>query len=260
MFGRWLCMGSRPPTRGVKESHVRSKRPEHCDDHYNKRLHGWYGAIQRQWCYVRCLQYDLSKFCHYNTVLVDHGDPSINTVLTAPTNKPGVALLDFVIFPPRWFVTEHTFKPPYYHRNCMSEFMGLFHGGYEWPRDISVTKFDDDIVMLGFADPFNIYGLLDKRNNEARTTDSSTSIPYPPGFSLLAKDYSNIVINSPDVGICSDLLVMARRNSSPCQSIGLSSRVMEDTVPADVYSSPVGSKPIHGSHKGGSLLEVLDRH
>ncbi|GJV26332.1 RNA-directed DNA polymerase, eukaryota, partial [Tanacetum coccineum] len=50
----------------------------------------------------------------------------------------------------------------------------------------------------------------------------------------------------------------ARRNSSPCQSIGLSSRVMEDTVPADVYSSPVGSKPIHGSHKGGSLLEVLD--
>ncbi|GJY63978.1 homogentisate 1,2-dioxygenase [Tanacetum coccineum] len=131
MFGRWLCMGSRPPTRGVKESHVRSKRPEHCDDHYNKRLHGWYGAIQRQWCYVHCLQYDLSKFCHYNTVLVDHGDPSINTVLTAPTDKPGVALLDFVIFPPRWFVAEHTFRPPYYHRNCMSEFMGLFHGGYE---------------------------------------------------------------------------------------------------------------------------------
>ena len=53
------------------------------------------------------------------------------TVLTAPTDKPGVALLDFVIFPPRWLVAEHTFRPPYYHRNCMSEFMGLIHGNYE---------------------------------------------------------------------------------------------------------------------------------
>lgn len=52
-------------------------------------------------------------------------------VLTAPTDKPGVALLDFVIFPPRWSVAEHTFRPPYYHRNCMSEFMGLIRGGYE---------------------------------------------------------------------------------------------------------------------------------
>ncbi|XP_044465479.1 homogentisate 1,2-dioxygenase-like [Mangifera indica] len=80
-------------------------------------------------------KYDLSKFCPYNTVLVDHGDPSINTVLTAPTDKPGVALLDFVIFPPRWLVAEHTFRPPYYHRNCMSEFMGLIYGGYEAKAD-----------------------------------------------------------------------------------------------------------------------------
>ncbi|KAL0353804.1 UNVERIFIED_CONTAM: Homogentisate 1,2-dioxygenase [Sesamum angustifolium] len=80
-------------------------------------------------------KFDLSKFCPYNTVLVDHGDPSINTVLTAPTERPGVALLDFVIFPPRWLVAEHTFRPPYYHRNCMSEFMGLIHGGYEAKAD-----------------------------------------------------------------------------------------------------------------------------
>ncbi|ESQ43083.1 hypothetical protein EUTSA_v100136911mg, partial [Eutrema salsugineum] len=79
--------------------------------------------------------YDLQKFCPYNTVLVDHGDPSINTVLTAPTDKPGVALLDFVIFPPRWLVAEHTFRPPYYHRNCMSEFMGLIYGAYEAKAD-----------------------------------------------------------------------------------------------------------------------------
>ncbi|KAJ8765231.1 hypothetical protein K2173_011911 [Erythroxylum novogranatense] len=80
-------------------------------------------------------KYDLSKFCPYNTVLIDHSDPSINTVLTAPTDKPGVALLDFVIFPPRWLVAEHTFRPPYYHRNCMSEFMGLIYGGYEAKAD-----------------------------------------------------------------------------------------------------------------------------
>ncbi|KAJ4748835.1 hypothetical protein LUZ62_083240 [Rhynchospora pubera] len=80
-------------------------------------------------------KYDLSKFCPFNTVLFDHGDPSINTVLTAPTDKPGVALLDFVIFPPRWLVAENTFRPPYYHRNCMTEFMGLIHGVYEAKQD-----------------------------------------------------------------------------------------------------------------------------
>ncbi|KAI3910088.1 hypothetical protein MKW98_031229 [Papaver atlanticum] len=80
-------------------------------------------------------KYDLHKFCPFNTVLIDHGDPSVNTVLTAPTDKPGVALLDFVIFPPRWLVAEHTFRPPYYHRNCMSEFMGLIYGKYEAKAD-----------------------------------------------------------------------------------------------------------------------------
>ncbi|KAL6199107.1 hypothetical protein ACLB2K_028894 [Fragaria x ananassa] len=80
-------------------------------------------------------KYDLTKFCPFNTVLFDHGDPSVNTVLTAPTDKPGVALLDFAIFPPRWLVAEHTFRPPYYHRNCMSEFMGLIYGGYEAKAD-----------------------------------------------------------------------------------------------------------------------------
>ncbi|KAL6196585.1 hypothetical protein ACLB2K_032199 [Fragaria x ananassa] len=79
--------------------------------------------------------YDLTKFCPFNTVLFDHGDPSVNTVLTAPTDKPGVALLDFAIFPPRWLVAEHTFRPPYYHRNCMSEFMGLIYCGYEAKAD-----------------------------------------------------------------------------------------------------------------------------
>ncbi|XP_076269677.1 homogentisate 1,2-dioxygenase isoform X1 [Rhynchophorus ferrugineus] len=76
-------------------------------------------------------KYDLSKFMVINSVSFDHCDPSIFTVLTCQSEKPGTAIADFVIFPPRWSVQEHTFRPPYYHRNCMSEFMGLITGQYE---------------------------------------------------------------------------------------------------------------------------------
>lgn len=77
-------------------------------------------------------KYDLSKFMAINTVSFDHADPSIFTVLTSPSGvMPGVANVDFVIFPPRWSVAEHTFRPPYFHRNVMSEFMGLIAGVYD---------------------------------------------------------------------------------------------------------------------------------
>ncbi|KAG8185296.1 hypothetical protein JTE90_023904 [Oedothorax gibbosus] len=76
-------------------------------------------------------KYNLSNFMAINTVSFDHPDPSIFTVLTCPSTRPGIAIADFVIFPPRWGVAEGTFRPPYYHRNCMSEFMGLVFGTYE---------------------------------------------------------------------------------------------------------------------------------
>jgi len=76
-------------------------------------------------------KYDLKLFNTMNTVSYDHPDPSIFTVLTSPTDHPGVANIDFVIFPPRWMVAEHTFRPPYYHRNIMSEYMGLVQGEYD---------------------------------------------------------------------------------------------------------------------------------
>lgn len=76
-------------------------------------------------------RYDLAKFCVINTVSYDHLDPSIFCVLTSQTGEPGVASCDFVVFPPRWMVAENTFRPPYYHRNCMSEFMGNIRGTYE---------------------------------------------------------------------------------------------------------------------------------
>ncbi|KAG9510865.1 Homogentisate 1,2-dioxygenase, partial [Fragariocoptes setiger] len=76
-------------------------------------------------------KYDLRKFVAMNTVTIDHPDPSIFTVLTAPSLRPGTALADFVIFPPRWEVAGDTFRPPYYHKNCMTEFMGLIEGQYQ---------------------------------------------------------------------------------------------------------------------------------
>ncbi len=76
-------------------------------------------------------KYDLARFNAMNTVSYDHPDPSIFTVLTSQTDTTGVANLDFVIFPPRWMVAENTFRPPWYHRNIMSEFMGLIEGVYD---------------------------------------------------------------------------------------------------------------------------------
>ena len=76
-------------------------------------------------------KYDLARFMAVNTVTFDHPDPSIFTVLTSPSGQPGVANCDFVIFPPRWMVAEHTFRPPWFHRNLMSELMGLIRGVYD---------------------------------------------------------------------------------------------------------------------------------
>ena len=76
-------------------------------------------------------KYDLATFSPVGAIMFDHPDPSIFTVLTAPSDEAGTANIDFVIFPPRWLVAENTFRPPWYHRNIMSEFMGLIHGQYD---------------------------------------------------------------------------------------------------------------------------------
>ncbi|MEG3153518.1 homogentisate 1,2-dioxygenase [Sphingomonas sp. RB1R13] len=76
-------------------------------------------------------RYDLARFNTIGTVSFDHPDPSIFTVLTSSSDTPGRANCDFVIFPPRWMVAEDTFRPPWFHRNLMSEAMGLIHGAYD---------------------------------------------------------------------------------------------------------------------------------
>ena len=84
----------------------------------------WHGNL------VPC-KYDTAHFMTIGSISFDHPDPSIFTVLTSPSDTAGTANCDFVIFPPRWLVAEDTFRPPWYHRNVMSEFMGLVHGQYD---------------------------------------------------------------------------------------------------------------------------------
>jgi len=85
---------------------------------------GWHGNLAPY-------KYDLANFMVIGTVSFDHPDPSIYTVLTSPSHLHGTANCDFVIFPPRWLVGEDTFRPPWFHRNIMSELMGLVHGAYD---------------------------------------------------------------------------------------------------------------------------------
>jgi homogentisate 1,2-dioxygenase len=93
-------------------------------DHSPFDVVAWHGNLAP-------VRYDLTRFNAIGTVSYDHPDPSIFTVLTAPGDTPGTANVDFVIFPPRWMVAEDTFRPPWFHRNVMSEYMGLIHGRYD---------------------------------------------------------------------------------------------------------------------------------
>ncbi len=93
-------------------------------DHSPFDVVAWHGNL------APC-RYDLARFNTINTVSFDHPDPSIFTVLTSPSATPGTADCDFVIFPPRWMVAEDSFRPPWFHRNVMSEFMGLIEGAYD---------------------------------------------------------------------------------------------------------------------------------
>ncbi|MFJ9623398.1 homogentisate 1,2-dioxygenase [Streptomyces sp. NPDC101181] len=79
--------------------------------------------------------YDLHRFNVMGSISYDHPDPSIFTVLTSPSDTPGLAGVDFVVFAPRWLVGEDTFRPPYFHRNVMSEYMGLIQGAYDAKAD-----------------------------------------------------------------------------------------------------------------------------
>ena len=115
-------------------------RPTECVQKYGGRLWvttfdhspldvvGWHGNLAPY-------RYDTARFNTIGTVSFDHPDPSIFTVLTSPSDVTGTANVDFVIFPPRWMVAEDTFRPPWFHRNVMSECMGLISGAYDAKAD-----------------------------------------------------------------------------------------------------------------------------
>jgi len=112
--------------------------------------------------------YDLARFMAINTVSFDHCDPSIFTVLTAPTDTPGTANLDFVIFPPRWSVAEHSFRPPWFHRNVMNEFMGLVRGAYDGKRGG---------FLPGGA---SLHGMMSAHGPDARVTEAAMTAQLAP--------------------------------------------------------------------------------
>jgi homogentisate 1,2-dioxygenase len=93
-------------------------------DHSPLDVVGWHGNYAPY-------KYDLGRFNTIGSISYDHPDPSIFTVLTSPSDTPGTANIDLAIFPPRWLVAEHSFRPPWFHRNVASEFMGLIHGAYD---------------------------------------------------------------------------------------------------------------------------------
>ena len=97
-------------------------------DHTPFDVAGWHGTFYPY-------KYDLARFSVLGSLLFDHPDPSIFTVLTAPSNRdPGTSVVDFAIIPPRWNMMEDTYWPPYYHRNTMSEFSGpiVYDQGSKW--------------------------------------------------------------------------------------------------------------------------------
>ena len=115
-------------------------------------------------------KYDLVKFNVVNTVSFDHPDPSIFTVLTSPSDTPGVANCDFAIFPPRWMVAEDTFRPPYFHRNIMNEYMGLIYGEYD-------AKAEGFLPGGG-----SLHNCMSGHGPDAQTFDAASSVRLEPKY------------------------------------------------------------------------------
>ncbi|MBX9666459.1 MAG: homogentisate 1,2-dioxygenase [Candidatus Obscuribacterales bacterium] len=113
-------------------------------------------------------KYDLRLFNVINTVSFDHPDPSIFTVLSSPSEYAGLSNVDFVIFPPRWMVADKTFRPPYYHRNCMSEYMGLIEGVYD-------AKLEGFVPGGG-----SLHNCMSAHGPDAETFDRATSAELKP--------------------------------------------------------------------------------
>ena len=130
-------------------------------DHSPFDVVAWHGNLAP-------MRYDLRHFNTLGTVSFDHPDPSIFTVLTSPSDMPGRANADFVIFPPRWMVAEDTFRPPWFHRNLMSEAMGLICGAYDAKAD-------------GFAPGgLSLHNMMSAHGPDVASWQAATDAPLAP--------------------------------------------------------------------------------
>jgi len=115
------------------------------------------------------LQYDLGRFNVIGSTSFDHPDPSIYTMLTAQSDRYGTTVADFVIFRPRWLVMEDTFRPPWYHRNTMSEFMGLIHGDYD-------AKIGGSFKPAGLS----LHNVMTAHGQDSNTHQKATNVDLSP--------------------------------------------------------------------------------
>lgn len=148
-------------------------------------------------------KYDCRKFIAINSVTRDHPDPSIFTVLTSPMpGRPGTALADFVIFPPRWEAANGTFRPPYFHRNIMTEFMGLIRGNYQAKSAAfapggatlhqSMTPHGPDKQCFEKA-------IEQSTDKPSRVADNTLAFMFETSLTLMVTDYAYKKANCDDV-------------------------------------------------------------
>ncbi|WP_415921892.1 homogentisate 1,2-dioxygenase [Tateyamaria sp. SN6-1] len=132
--------------------------------------------------YAPC-KYDLRTYCPVGAVLFDHPDPSIFTVLTAPSGQPGVANIDFVLFRERWMVAEDTFRPPWYHKNIMSELMGNIYGQYDAkPKGFVPGGMSLHNMMLPHGPDKTAFELASNADLDAVKLDNTMSFMFETRF------------------------------------------------------------------------------
>ncbi|MFW2544943.1 homogentisate 1,2-dioxygenase [Primorskyibacter sp. 2E107] len=128
-------------------------------------------------------KYDLRTYCPVGAVLFDHPDPSIFTVLTAPSGVPGTANIDFVLFRERWMVAENTFRPPWYHKNIMSELMGNIYGQYDAkPKGFIPGGMSLHNMMLPHGPDRNAFEGASNANLTAEKLDNTMSFMFETRF------------------------------------------------------------------------------
>jgi homogentisate 1,2-dioxygenase len=144
---------------------------EASQDHSPFDVVAWHGN------YFPC-RYDLAHFSPVGAVRIDHPDPSVYTVLSAPLDEPGTNSLDFIVFPPRWDVALGTFRPPYFHRNPVSEVNGIV-------RESSPPGSPFQPGCCFVTPPLTAHGPSRRAVERARSVgEGEADRPVPPGDSL----------------------------------------------------------------------------